>query len=295
MNSQVLYDACDSVRYRDPDFPLFLTTEWISQASPMRCLSHWHDDIELFTILEGTMQFHIGKQIFTVHAGDAFYINRQSMHNAVPLDNVNCRFICLTAHPRLLTDNRDVQNRLVHAFFVHTGRSALHMLHDTPAAREIKRLLTSMLEIEHSGSPASRLRLVARLHEIFAVLYEAFPPREDTAFNSRRSDAESQRSMITYITEHYAKKISLPAIAAAGHVSRTKCFQLFHAYVGLSPMEYLNRYRLEVSRRLLTRTSDSILTISSTVGFASQSYYTKQFSREYGITPKKYRDTYRFQ
>lgn len=56
-----------------------------------------------------------------------------------------------------------------------------------------------------------------------------------------------------------------------------------------SPIEYLNDYRLEMSCMLLRKTNDSILDISSTCGFTTQSYFTKMFTQKYNITPRAFK------
>ncbi|MDO4325060.1 MAG: helix-turn-helix transcriptional regulator [bacterium] len=93
----------------------------------------------------------------------------------------------------------------------------------------------------------------------------------------------------TYQYEHYQDSLTLNEIAASANISRSKCCIIFKRYLQLSPVEFLNKYRLEVSRYLLIHTHSSISQIAISCGFNHLSYFSKLFLREYGCTPTKYR------
>ena len=65
----------------------------------------------------------------------------------------------------------------------------------------------------------------------------------------------------------------------------TRCFQ---QEVGLSPIAYLNRYRVRQAKRLLEAGDSSITAVADAVGFASSGYFTDAFRREVGMSPREY-------
>lgn len=73
------------------------------------------------------------------------------------------------------------------------------------------------------------------------------------------------------------------------HICRNKCCQIFKRYTNQSPIEFLNQYRLEISRNLLENKELSILEIAQYCGFNHSSYYSKLFYRSYHCTPTEYR------
>lgn len=99
----------------------------------------------------------------------------------------------------------------------------------------------------------------------------------------------SKKDMVSFIHRHYTEKLSLASIAASGSVCRSKCCALFKRYMRQSPIDFLNCYRLEVSRGLLENTSMSITQIATSCGFNHLSYYSRLFLRNYGCTPGDYR------
>ena len=111
------------------------------------------------------------------------------------------------------------------------------------------------------------------------------------AKNKSESEQELniQKDMVSFIYQHYPEKISLTDIAAAGHVGRSKCCQIFKHYMQQSPVDFLNTYRLKISCRFLCTTQKSITEIAILCGFNHLSYFSKYFMECYGCTPREYR------
>jgi len=65
---------------------------------------------------------------------------------------------------------------------------------------------------------------------------------------------------------------------------------VFNRELGLSPWDYLNRYRIYQAKELLRRTSDSIRAIARQVGFKDQAYFSRVFRKVTGVSPKAFRD-----
>lgn len=285
-------DSCSShhlIRFSRPGFPLRVSEETILHACPMREVTHYHDDIECVYVLEGNVTIKIDDRKYIASAGDTFFINAYSLHRMGKCGDSEGRFLSLSAHPALLTPNEWVQNTILGPFLNSSSVKALLLSRDTPYGKAARQIMEGIHEMLETGShPSLPLYLISKLHELLALFYEASPDKGKHR-EEGNPDIVAQRNMIAYIMENYGEKISPSDISEAGHVSRTKCFQIFNQYVGQSPMEYLNTFRLEKSRSLLEETKEPIISISTQVGFGSQSYYTQQFSKAYGVTPKKYR------
>lgn len=101
----------------------------------------------------------------------------------------------------------------------------------------------------------------------------------------------SRRTWSISFTSITRKRSTLADISAAGKVSRSKCCSLFKIYMGSSPIDFVNDYRLEVSRSLLQYTDTSVADIAFNCGFTSQSYFTKLFSRTFHMTPTEFRNS----
>ena len=141
------------------------------------------------------------------------------------------------------------------------------------------------------SSPSFELDMISLFQTLWIQLYRRLLPSFQAAEETADADLLAQRQMVSYIYQNYSTAITLEDIAASGKVCRSKCCQIFKKYMGQSPMDFVNSYRLECSQQLLERTSLSITDICLACGFNHQSYFTKQFRLKYQCTPKEYRKT----
>ena len=86
--------------------------------------------------------------------------------------------------------------------------------------------------------------------------------------------------------------LTLPKLAEAVDCSINHLSQVINAGFGMSFFDYLNQYRIEHARQLLSRLdgqSNAILNIAFTVGFNSNSAFYAAFKKCVGQTPAQYR------
>ena len=98
------------------------------------------------------------------------------------------------------------------------------------------------------------------------------------------------KKSIQYINENFTDHITLEDTANYVHLNSSYFSTLFKKETGKSFSDYVNKVRIEESKRLLTDTNYSILDIAVAVGFENQSYYSKVFKKLTGLTPKQYKN-----
>jgi AraC-like DNA-binding protein/ligand-binding sensor protein len=92
---------------------------------------------------------------------------------------------------------------------------------------------------------------------------------------------------MNYIRNNYAN-ISLKEVAAEVALNPTYFSKLFKKETGRSYTDYLNKVRVDVSKRLLKKDLP-LAEIAQMVGFGDQSYFSKTFKKYEGISPNKWR------
>jgi len=97
------------------------------------------------------------------------------------------------------------------------------------------------------------------------------------------------KQAIIYINENHMNKISLTTAASVLHTNQSYLSTLFKKEMGINFVDYLNGFRTKESQDLLSNSNLSLLEISQRTGFDSQSYFTKVFKRNNGMTPNEYR------
>jgi AraC family L-rhamnose operon transcriptional activator RhaR len=86
-----------------------------------------------------------------------------------------------------------------------------------------------------------------------------------------------------------ARPWNLPELARQVHLSAPHLCRCFVRDLGLSPLRYLERYRLELAAELLLSSDLTISQISSRVGLADPNYLARRFRAAHGFTPSRYR------
>lgn len=93
-----------------------------------------------------------------------------------------------------------------------------------------------------------------------------------------------------YIAENYQSNISMTSMAELVNLSPVYFSVLFKREVGTNFLDYLNQYRLEVSKKLLRQVKYNINEVASLSGFQDSKYFSKLFKKTFGITPSDYRN-----
>ena len=96
---------------------------------------------------------------------------------------------------------------------------------------------------------------------------------------------------IRLMEEKVSQELSLKSIAESVHMSESSFRHRFLAVTGMSPIRYLIRLRLKKALLLLTSPT-SISSIALLSGFADQNYFSRQFKKQFGITPHEFRKKY---
>ncbi len=77
--------------------------------------------------------------------------------------------------------------------------------------------------------------------------------------------------------------IALSGVSAA-HLSRT-----LKAYRQQTPSAFINELRVQQAALLLTTTTEAIIEIAATCGFANLSYFYRRFGERFGMSPRAFR------
>ena len=97
-----------------------------------------------------------------------------------------------------------------------------------------------------------------------------------------------QRCMALIQTE-YKNELDLDYLSKACNVSVPYLSKRFQEALHASPIQYLNRYRIEVASSLLLRSRNRIEDIAHEVGFSDANYFARVFKKAMGCTPREYR------
>ncbi|PKL12335.1 MAG: hypothetical protein CVV52_10455 [Spirochaetae bacterium HGW-Spirochaetae-8] len=112
----------------------------------------------------------------------------------------------------------------------------------------------------------------------------------DLVFEQKRiKHAQVILQAIHHIRRHYTSQLKLEETASEVGMSPTYFSRIFNTEMGCSFSTYVNRLRIEFAKSLLLTTRYTLVEISGLAGFEDQSYFSRVFKGEVGITPGSYR------
>ncbi len=107
----------------------------------------------------------------------------------------------------------------------------------------------------------------------------------------RISGSEAQRIVfkaMAFIHMNYPESISRSDVAAHVGLSERHLTRCFHQEMGITPITYLNRYRVQQAKGMLDAGDKGITQIALDVGFSSHSYFSRVFREQVGVSPRSY-------
>ena len=102
---------------------------------------------------------------------------------------------------------------------------------------------------------------------------------------------EFVRRLLEVLDEHLANDdLGSTFLSEKMHMSSRQFYRKFKELSGITPSDFIKKYKMERAAHLLAETDLSIQEVIEEVGISSRPYFYKEFSQRFGMTPKSYRD-----
>lgn len=150
---------------------------------------------------------------------------------------------------------------------------------------EIVAVFEEMIALSSSRQRNERLLLLSACYRLLYAI-AACVPRQEMPPQPYRSKIVTQA--VNCIAENFAQPLGLDALAEAVHLNKCYFVSLFKSQTGITPMQYLLRYRIAVACKLLL-TDRPIGEIAALCGFFEPTNFFVRFKKATGLTPGGYR------
>lgn len=134
--------------------------------------------------------------------------------------------------------------------------------------------------------------VVAKLSEaLFAETlrrYVALLPPGQTGWLAGARDPDVGNAL-ALVHSQPSEPWTIAGLAKRVGVSRSVLAERFRHFLGIPPMTYLTRWRLQLGAQLLASTSRSVAQIAAEVGYESEPAFNRAFKREYKTPPARFR------
>ncbi|MBR1742786.1 MAG: helix-turn-helix domain-containing protein [Lachnospiraceae bacterium] len=274
----------------DKNFPFYVHYGYHDDTLEM----HTHEDyVELVIVLDGTALHKVNSETYFVKKGDVFVIDQGVSHGYH--DTNKLRICNVMFHPDLLLEQKHDLGQLpgFHALFVlepylsgkedFKSRLSLNLTN----FEQIQSLLDLMVNEYQSGLCGKRTLIESYfliLVTLLSRLYSLPAAQEITAptLNIAKS--------VSYMESHFTESLSIDEIAEVSNLSSRHFSRLFTATYHLTPGNYLLSLRMQYAASLIRHSRESISEIAFSSGFNDSNYFSRQFHKYFGMTPREYRN-----
>lgn len=251
---------------------------------------HWHEEVEFSLVRKGALKVSIAGNSRVIHEGQGFYINANILHAMEPAyPDTEVLWDSHMLHPMLLGSHyRSVFDTKYMAPILKNRNCELVVFQNSEETEKaVLTLLEQAADVQTQEYSEFRTRNI--FSEIWLLMMKTIARLEGDAKLPRPVSQERIQTMLAFIHQHYAEKLTLDQIAAAAIISRRECLRCFQNCIQKTPFEYLMDYRIRMAEQLLRTTSESITQIALQAGFGTGAYFTKIFRQLRGLTPGQYR------
>ena len=261
-------------RYFEVDFPIKDTAIAVYDTYKLNIMlsdglaAILSDRTDIYNSFSGDLLFFSPCEI---HHGR---ILRQGIHKYVEILIPTEYFPNFKSYYTLFNDNSDKRTNII-----------------SPAPKERAAILSLAEKMVNAiKCPSDDISLLSDLIELLKICTSLYSNKEKNDTN--QNIPPIIRNAINYIQENFSNNLQIEDIATASNCSTSYLSRIFKKHLGKSPYCYLTEYRLFIAEKLL-RNQFSVTDVALMSGFGDSCIFIKRFKKSFGITPLKYKESYK--
>jgi AraC-like DNA-binding protein/mannose-6-phosphate isomerase-like protein (cupin superfamily) len=269
------------------DFPVSaLQRDLRGEIAPIA--PHVHDCFELGYCYEGSGIFAVENKVLPFRSGDAVVINHRELHVMQGQRETPARWDFINLRPSEMLAEYVCEEEA----FLNTERLCGPGFQNIVSGQAHPDICAAIREImtELSLRRAGYRSLVRTLVWMLLVKLHRLVPDTPPQQTYSRKKLQLIQPALAHIVARYGDCLNVEDLAGRCHTSSANFRKLFHAAVGMSPKDYIQKLRLKVASVMLTTTDRAIGEIALAAGYPTLSNFNRIFKNVYGISPREHRN-----
>lgn len=259
----------------------FIGDNWV--PTPVLDMMHFHNCMEIGLCHSGSGSIYAEGQRFPYRPGDICMIPANTPHMTVR-DSVHSHWEYLAFDPALLFP-ASLWKQLGNTEVLCDYCPSFPYVFPQELNRKAAPLIQNIIEEFSSLRPSYEYTLKG----LFICLCSEIT-RCQSALHTDKAVTSTLaiRPALHIIHQEYPQKLSCPQLAGACNLSETHFRRIFKTITSLSPLEYLNHFRIRKSCILLFDQEYPIQEIARMVGFPTLSSYNRNFQKILHLAPSEW-------
>lgn len=263
----------------------------VEADNPLVLYQHWHDEIEIFYLEQGEIEFIIEDSKYFVREGEAIIIPPNLLHMAIKKNMKPCSFYAFVFSPVLFTE---AYTNAAYSRFVqplkHNGMIYISQFRTGIDWQSNLLLLLTKLFCFYGRQDIDVWEL--ELHGLLYQLWNLYYQNHIASFSLSSNYAKLYNKLYTsiqYIHQNYSNDITIQLLAEQSGLCIGTFCRYFKELTGLTPFSYLTRYRIRKSCEELINSRSKITQVASQCGFNNISHFNRAFLQHVKCKPSEYR------
>ena len=266
------------------DFELF----YYDDRNLAKIDAHTHDYYEFYFFVEGDISMQIGNNIYPIQFGDAMLIPPNKAHRAIIHNpEIPYRRFVFWISKKYYEHLAGISPYFSYAIDYATKNKQYICHLDQISLNSLQSKMLRLLEEMQSNHFGKELQIELYVEDfvlsINRLVHDIVEPKQVT------SDASLYSKLVEYIEEHLDEELSLEKLSEEFYVSKYHIAHVFKDNIGLSIHQYITKKRLSKCQEAI-RANMNVTDVYHMYGFGDYSSFYRAFKKEYGISPKEYRD-----
>ena len=257
----------------------------IDHTHPRYVMSyHWHVEYEIIRILEGSLTVTLDEKSFTAVKNDVIFVHSGILHSGIPHD---CVYQCIVFDMNTFLKNNPVCGEYIQKILHQETMLFPHFSDEHP---QILNCISVLFDAMYEKDTGYELTVFGQFYHFFGLIFSNHYFIENPTRTRRDYKRILQlKQVLEFIEKNYANPITLQELSASVSMSPKYFCRFFSEMTHQTPVDYLNRQRIEEACLQLAATDDSITEIAYRNGFNDLSYFIRTFKKYKGMTPGKYK------
>lgn len=248
------------------DLPFIFHKDHLRKAGNDKCISNWHENLELIYCIEGKGTAVINSELVPIEKGSVLLINSGDIHY-IRTETEEIIYYCVIISADFLREY-DINVE---------GYCFRENVTDQRGVDFFRNMIKELEKKENFYHVIVR----AECASYVAYLCRNYGYGEKENYANNRI----KRGM-SYIREHFAEDLKVEEIADYAGFSRFYFSRQFKCITGMTVMKYVELLRCRYGKELLEE-GTSVTKAALECGFSDVSYFTKVFKKQYGMLPSE--------